>query len=617
MEEKYILKQTAEEVQQAIEAASRTATTDLSGLMSSEDKAKLDALPDGGDYVSTEDLEDLSDAMKARITGRSDESDAYTDPFVWLGEFNSATHGADYLKKFNAALDALCGTAAEDTPGRKWTGRVRATVSGGNVEIFQYAQNFKSRAFTQTIAGNVAPASDGSVRVLAAGNYNILTRACNAGTWTAWTEAHAGKDECVHDLGVVADSTAAFNAAAQQLVVNNPKIREIRWRTSDSTADGGRGDGGSIYQVRRGNWFVVQWMMFEGAARVSKVRCITTGGNHTVGEWQNLITPTDMDYNATTRAVTALSPNGTKDFPARQTRTLFTLPLATAVTSGMMAAADKSKLDALPAAERLADTIGTKVDKVPGKGLSSYDFDRDWLNRLANAGLYGRSNGSQQCAVNGVFALAAGATDDEIKAALTEYATKHVLTRADMEYCAANACQLWDEQTQAFVTVTHNGGGMFNLLELSQANFGELPKLRIVGLRAMDDGTWRVTRPGQAQRLAYKPEVDAVEATAPLRFASANRGVLNLTPESSEADIRAVFGGAADLSEVYAAVRSSVRPLVFLERGSGSGTMASPVQTEVGALTDGGHSLDMLFVTDAGTKRIRVVCDGSGAWRVE
>lgn len=78
--------------------------------------------------------------------------------------------------------------------------------------------------------------------------------------------------------------------------------------------------------------------MFEGPARVSKVRCITTGGNYNVGAWQALVTPTEVTYDAASRSVTAKSPAGSTGMPARQERTLYTIPEATALHAGLMPA---------------------------------------------------------------------------------------------------------------------------------------------------------------------------------------------------------------------------------------------------------------------------------------
>lgn len=190
--------------------------------------------------------------------------------------------------------------------------------------------------------------------------------------------------------------------------------------------------------------------------------------------------PAIFESSASLTDVTITYPNWALD---NVTRT-FTLNRATSARAGVMSSSDKIKLDAL-----------TPI-------------------------IYGRSDSTKRAINSALFALEANATDAEIKAALTEYATKAVLTRQELEQCAASGCTLWDEQTQAQVHVTHNGGGFFNFTELSQVHYGELPHLRFVGLRAMEDGTYKITRPGMQERIAFQSElqtlierIEALEST--------------------------------------------------------------------------------------------------------
>lgn len=118
------------------------------------------------------------------LQGIDENNSAYTDPFVFLGEYSEDLHGADYLRKFNDALDSLCGQAEDASLSRRWTGNVRATVDGRNIDIHQYVTNFTSRVFTQIIEGNVAVGDDGMV--LLSNNYASLIRSCNGGEWTPW-----------------------------------------------------------------------------------------------------------------------------------------------------------------------------------------------------------------------------------------------------------------------------------------------------------------------------------------------------------------------------------------------------------------------------------------------
>ena len=61
------------------------------------------------------------------------------------------------------------------------------------------------------------------------------------------------------------------------------------------------------------------------------------------------------------------------------------LGLATEETAGKMSAADKVKLDNLPSGSELSESLGGKVDKVPGKGLSTNDYDDTEKAKVAGA----------------------------------------------------------------------------------------------------------------------------------------------------------------------------------------------------------------------------------------
>lgn len=154
--------------------------------------------------------------------------------------------------------------------------------------------------------------------------------------------------EGVVDLGKVASSTEAFALAADKSITENVKVRQIRWRTSDDNTDGGQGAGGTIFQERYGNWYISQWMMFEGPNRVCKVRTITTGGNYQVSEWQNMVIPHFLTYDLIQRMVRSVGPHApgqeATDVPATD---LWQLPLADQNYAGLMSSQDKVKLDGI------------------------------------------------------------------------------------------------------------------------------------------------------------------------------------------------------------------------------------------------------------------------------
>lgn len=133
---------------------------------------------------------------------------------------------------------------------------------------------------------------------------------------------------CIVDLGVVSNQAAAENAAAERTVTENSNVRIIMWRTGDN----GRGDGGQIIQSRWGNYYVIQVMMFVGQEHSCRYRLITTGGNYSVGEWNDLIIPSLVYYDPGTHRVMYngfLSGDDNK-------KTLFEIPVADEAKPGLI-----------------------------------------------------------------------------------------------------------------------------------------------------------------------------------------------------------------------------------------------------------------------------------------
>ena len=58
---------------------------------------------------------------------------------------------------------------------------------------------------------------------------------------------------------------------------------------------------------------------------------------------------------------------------------------ATVETPGLMSASDKTKLNSLPTGDSLESSLGGKVDKVTGKGLSTNDYDNSEKSKVASA----------------------------------------------------------------------------------------------------------------------------------------------------------------------------------------------------------------------------------------
>lgn len=103
--------------------------------------------------------------LLSRILGTSDASSALTDPQIELGDFSS-------VEKLNNRLNSLTGS--------KYCGRLRASLNGQNIEVYQFAISHTDNLYTQICIGNVRPANDpdggGSLLDLSAEEVNLLIR---------------------------------------------------------------------------------------------------------------------------------------------------------------------------------------------------------------------------------------------------------------------------------------------------------------------------------------------------------------------------------------------------------------------------------------------------------
>ena len=166
------------------------------------------------------------------------------------------------------------------------------------------------------------------------------------------------------DLGVVASSNEAFQKAASDEIIDNPKISIITWRTSDSSEDGGRGNGGVIFQQRHSNWYITQWMMFEGTNKNCVARSITTGGNKVVGSWYTMVIPTNITLTSTTTGI-QLSFNS---ITGNAIKTI-SIPEANSLKAGLLSSFYHKKLYDLPTNSKLQQSLDAASLKI---------FDLEW-----------------------------------------------------------------------------------------------------------------------------------------------------------------------------------------------------------------------------------------------
>lgn len=115
-----------------------------------------------------------------RMKGKSENSSAYTDPFISLDD---STDWEDFTAKLDdiAKLDTI--------PFQKHMGRCRAKVSGITIELYNFINNFSKKDFSQVVLGNVSATKNeqGKWQVTFTPNkFNIIHRQHKDGKWTDW-----------------------------------------------------------------------------------------------------------------------------------------------------------------------------------------------------------------------------------------------------------------------------------------------------------------------------------------------------------------------------------------------------------------------------------------------
>ena len=203
-------------------------------------------------------------------------------------------------------------------------------------------------------------------------------------------KAQEAADKVLHvadgivDLGVVANFNAAAEKAAERAVTENGYARILLWRCSDQPV----GDGCVILQSRWGTHYVTQIAMFEGQPRVTKFRFITTGGNYSVGEWQEIIMATGFEYDPNTRMVRSIGirPQDKKD--------LFKLPLG-----------DNSRVGLLRTGRGLEINVTSGTVFISPRTKSGIGVDNNHVFALLGAGMKFDENGGISVDVEALKAL--------------------------------------------------------------------------------------------------------------------------------------------------------------------------------------------------------------------
>ena len=170
--------------------------------------------------------------LTRRLKGKSDYSNAFTDPQVFLGDL-------DTMEEVNEVIDGMVNEAA--SPETKFTGHCIVGLLGCRFDVHQYALHFATGDFIQCVCGGLSINANATT-LLQHGQYNIFFRKISnftPGTWQgigtlipAATEAtqgllsaeDKGKLNSIIHLGNFAQSTSAENMMCSNILTHRPQI---------------------------------------------------------------------------------------------------------------------------------------------------------------------------------------------------------------------------------------------------------------------------------------------------------------------------------------------------------------------------------------------------------
>lgn len=148
-----------------------------------------------------------------RIQGTSDSSNAFSDPFINGGSFETASE----------MLTAISTHPLNSTSDiSKYAGNVRYDLLGIIYDVHNFPISYASSLWLQTISGGLALNSDGTL-LFNQGKYGVFYRYHNADGWTVWKNIEATDSITaaaldalfkVDDLGTFTTTSLAWAAAA-------------------------------------------------------------------------------------------------------------------------------------------------------------------------------------------------------------------------------------------------------------------------------------------------------------------------------------------------------------------------------------------------------------------
>lgn len=273
---------------------------------------------------------EIAELLK-RMKGESENSSAYTDPFIYMGDF-------DNWDALNTKLNKI---DIDDKKLIKYMGRCRAKVSGVTIELYNFINNFSKKDYSQVILGNVSANANGDVTFTSA-HFNIMHRQHKDGAWSAWQRIndHPLATPSLDGLMSADDKKAldSVDSAFKNLEGMNFNEASEYCATFDNIIE--KLDGGAI-RFSKPTIFT-----FSGAGSNQGMIINSPSSGGLITQFAFLKASTNGGFS---RRIIQYNPYNLTITNVGEWRPISDLiPAATISAAGLMSAADKEKLDVYP-----------------------------------------------------------------------------------------------------------------------------------------------------------------------------------------------------------------------------------------------------------------------------
>ena len=251
------------------------------GLLSPELLSKLNTAfsKSGNNETAIETRRLETEELKRRLQGTSDYSNAFSDPQVFLGDF-------DTMDEVNAAINGMIdGTASPET---KYIGHCKVGLQGCRFDLYNYALHFATGDFIQCVCGGVKGDAEGEI-LLQQGQFNIIFRRVSnfvPDRWLGITSLIPNATELYYGLldprdkmklnNVVELGNVTTNATAENWAKNPSYLRETQRPTIFQYYDVRHKQCGMIFSLPAGENTFGQ-TLFLGTYHYK--RTVTVSGN--------------------------------------------------------------------------------------------------------------------------------------------------------------------------------------------------------------------------------------------------------------------------------------------------------------------------------------------------